>query len=58
MTELPVVKAIIDPRFCPMSRALEMKLSNHATVIAGVSYQFGDDWMSCGKGLITISRVV
>ena len=50
MAELPVGKAIVDPRFGPVAGALQMKLANQTALIAGIGNQLGDRFQQFPAG--------
>ncbi len=58
MTELPIAKPVFDSRFGPLPRALQMKLSDHSAIIAGIGDQFGDHGWPFRKTFVPIPGVV
>ncbi len=58
MTELPERITVVQSRLCTVAGTLQMKFSNHATVVAAVCQKFADQWRMIGKRVVAVTSVV
>ena len=58
VAEAPEPVAVVHAGFCPLPRALEVKLARQAAVISAVCQQFGDQGRRIHKGPVAVAAVV